>query len=258
MSIVRVHKTKDYTIISNYHLREKNMSLKAKGLLSLMLSLPEDWDYSIDGLISICKENESAINSTLKELKEFGYLEVIKKLPNQTNSGRIEYEYNVYEIPFEKQESEKQDLENLGVENIGVDYSFNRTNSNINKQNTDYKILNNNNINNNSLTLFEQNDNKIEIIDEKEVMFNQFWKAYPKRKDKQGCLKKFKKIKNIKEIFPIIMLDIEEKKKSPQWQDSQFIPYSSTYLNQKRWEDSTDSTIKEQLENIDMSDFLNK
>ena len=74
--------------MSNYHFKDKDLSLKAKGLLSLMFSLPEDWDYSINGLVSICKENESAITSTLKELKEHGYLVVTKFMPNQTDTGR--------------------------------------------------------------------------------------------------------------------------------------------------------------------------
>ena len=65
MSVIRVEKTKDYTVMSNYHLREKKMSLKAKGLLSLMLALPPNWDYSIRGLVSICKEKELAIKNTL-------------------------------------------------------------------------------------------------------------------------------------------------------------------------------------------------
>lgn len=59
MSIVRVNKTNNYTVMSNYHLRNRELSLKAKGLLSLMLSLPDDWDYSIAGLVAICKENET-------------------------------------------------------------------------------------------------------------------------------------------------------------------------------------------------------
>ena len=61
MSVVRVNKTKDFTIMSNHHLREKRMSLKAKGLLSMMLSLPDEWDYSISGLCAVCKENITAI-----------------------------------------------------------------------------------------------------------------------------------------------------------------------------------------------------
>ena len=75
MAVIRINKTQNYTVMSNYHLKEKDMSLKAKGLLSLMLSLPDNWDYSISGLVSICKENETEIKSILKELEEFGYLE---------------------------------------------------------------------------------------------------------------------------------------------------------------------------------------
>lgn len=119
MSVFKINKTKDYTVMSNHHLRDKSLSLKAKGLLSQMLSLPEDWDYTIQGLCSINKENETAINSTLKELKDNGYLIVTKKMPNETKSGRIEYVYDIYETP--KQEGEKQDLENLGVEIQGVE-----------------------------------------------------------------------------------------------------------------------------------------
>ena len=132
MSIIRIEKNKNYTVMSNYHLREKKMSLKAKGLLSLMLSLPPNWDYSIAGLVAICKENETSIKSALDELKEFGYLQVLKKLPNQTQTGRIEYEYIVYE--------EKQGLENLGVEFIGVE---NQGQLNINKPITNKLNINN-------------------------------------------------------------------------------------------------------------------
>ena len=135
MAIIRVKKTNDYTVMSNYHFKDKKLSLKAKGLLSLMLSLPDSWDYTISGLVSICKENETAIKSTLEELKVLGYLEIIKKMPNETESGRIEYEYNVYEKP--KQEGKKQEVENLGVEFQGVE--------NQGQLNTNNQVLNNKN-----------------------------------------------------------------------------------------------------------------
>lgn len=122
MAVIRVQKTEDYTIMSNTHFREKGMSLKAKGLLSLMLSLPDSWDYSVEGLVAICKENKTSIQSTLKELKAFGYLQVQKLMPNETATGRIEYIYNIYEKPqIEKQAVEKQGIENLPLENLGVE-----------------------------------------------------------------------------------------------------------------------------------------
>jgi hypothetical protein len=131
MSVIRVEKTKNYTVMSNYHFKEKAMSLKAKGLLSLMLSLPDNWDYSIAGLVAICKENETAIKSALKELQQFGYVKIDKIMPDKTESGRIEYVYNIYEKP--KQEGKKQGVENLPIEIQRVE---NHTQLNTNKLNT--------------------------------------------------------------------------------------------------------------------------
>lgn len=143
--IFRVNKTDNYTVISNYHLRDKRLSLKAKGLLTMMLSLRDDWDYSIAGLCSICKESECAIKSGLSELKEYGYLVVTKINPSQSN-GRYSYVYDVYENPkneetpvkqeggfqpLEVQPLEVQPLENQGQLNTKV--------LNTNKLNTDNK-----------------------------------------------------------------------------------------------------------------------
>ena len=116
MSVVRINKTKDYTVMSNHHFKNKRLSLKAKGLLSQMLSLPDNWDYTIAGLCAINKENETAIKSALDELKECGYLVVSKLMPNQTDSGRIEYVYDIYEQPIEKQGIENLPLEIQPVE----------------------------------------------------------------------------------------------------------------------------------------------
>lgn len=131
MSVIRVEKTKNYTVMSNYHFKEKEMTLKAKGLLSLMLSLPDNWNYSISGLVAICKENETAIKSALKELQNFGYVRIDKIMPNKTESGRIEYVYTVFENP--EQGKEKQGVENLLLEKQGVE---NRRQLNTKKQNT--------------------------------------------------------------------------------------------------------------------------
>lgn len=74
MAVFRVEKTKDFTIMSNHHLRNTELSLKAKGLLSLMLSLPEDWDYTTKGLAHICRDGVDSITTALKELERHGYL----------------------------------------------------------------------------------------------------------------------------------------------------------------------------------------
>lgn len=65
MAVIRVEKNKNFTTMSNYHLRDKELSLKAKGLLSQILSLPENWDYSVRGLVAICLEGKDCIVTTL-------------------------------------------------------------------------------------------------------------------------------------------------------------------------------------------------
>lgn len=120
MAVFKIEKNKNYTVMSNYHLRDRNLSYKAKGLLSFMLSLPDDWDYSLKGLCKISKENETSIKTGLKELKEYGYFVIDKLFPNQTQSGKIEYRYNIYEIPITlNQEVENLPLEIQLVENQG-------------------------------------------------------------------------------------------------------------------------------------------
>ena len=120
MSVFKIEKTKDFTIMSNYHLRDRNLSFKAKGLLSFMLSLPEDWDYSLKGLCAISKENRDAIRSTLKELQDNHYLEIEKV---RGNKGYFEYNYLIYEKPhFIEHESENNpDMENPHLDNPNVE-----------------------------------------------------------------------------------------------------------------------------------------
>ena len=74
MAVFRVERTRDYTVMCNHHLKDSNLSLKAKGLLSMMLSLPDEWNYTTRGLAAICKEGVDAIGKTLKELELTGYI----------------------------------------------------------------------------------------------------------------------------------------------------------------------------------------
>lgn len=132
----KINKTQDYTIISNSYLKEREMSLKAKGLLTLMLALPDDWDYSINGLCELCVEGENAVKSGLKELKRFGYLVVNKILPDKTESKKIEYEYNIYEFP-QNQGGGFQGVDNQGLE-VQVVENQGQLNTNILNTNNKY------------------------------------------------------------------------------------------------------------------------
>ena len=111
MAVIRVNKTADYTVMSNTHIREKEMSLKAKGLLSLMLSLPDDWDYSIAGLETLSKDGKDSVMSALAELEDFGYL---TRTQTTDEKGRFTgYDYDIYEKP----QQENPYAENPNTEN---------------------------------------------------------------------------------------------------------------------------------------------
>ena len=119
MSVFRVHKTKDFTVLSNHHLKDKDLSLQAKGLLSVMLSLPDDWKYSIGGLAAISKEGEKAIKSTLDELKERGYL-VVTKHPPKSGAGYFTYQYDVFERPVSEKPQVSQAYPSVGLQQEGL------------------------------------------------------------------------------------------------------------------------------------------
>jgi hypothetical protein len=102
MAIFRVEKNKNYTVMSNYHLKDKNLSLKSKGLLSVILSLPDEWNYTTRGLASICKEGVDCISTSLRELESVGYLE---RNQLRDDRGRItDTEYIIYEFPHKNPE----------------------------------------------------------------------------------------------------------------------------------------------------------
>ena len=100
MAVFRIERTRDYTVMSNHHLRNEKLSLKAKGLLSMMLSLPENWNYTTRGLAAICKEGVDAIGGALRELETAGY---IVRHQLRDRQGRIsDTEYVIYEQPQPK------------------------------------------------------------------------------------------------------------------------------------------------------------
>lgn len=120
MAVFRIEKTRDYTVMANHHLRNTKLSLKAKGLLSLMLSLPEDWDYTTKGLAKICKDGVDSICSTVNELEEHGY--VIRERIRNAKGQLTDIQYTILEQPKPTQlgqEKQKQENPVLGNPVLG-------------------------------------------------------------------------------------------------------------------------------------------
>ena len=142
MAVFRVEKNKDYTSMANYHFKDKTLSWKAKGILSTMLSLPEDWDYSLAGLTVLASDGMSATRNAIKELEEHGYL--IRR-PLRKDNKIYDWEYLIFESPKQKLLAEKLLVENQQIGNQQVEnlYVENRTQLNTKELNT--KELNTNN-----------------------------------------------------------------------------------------------------------------
>lgn len=120
MSVFRVHKTNNFTIMSNHHFKEKRLSLKSKGLLSLMLSLPDDWSYNISGLVKLSKDGKDSVMSALAELEEFGYL--VRTRTKDASGKFTGVQYDIFETPqsenpiAEKPNDEKPNYEKSNSE----------------------------------------------------------------------------------------------------------------------------------------------
>ena len=179
MSVIRVNNTKGFTVMSNYHFQDKEISLKAKGLLGLMLSLPSNWDYSVNGLVAIVKENKAAVQTALKELEEHKYL---KRTRVQDETGRFDYIYDIYEKPYDKlpwtenQCTDIQCTENRCTENQP---QINTNKQSTNKQNT--KEL--------STNEYKEKNNKKESV-------NSVIAEYTENKDLQDALHGFVEMRN--------------------------------------------------------------
>ena len=146
MAVFRIEKTRDYTVMSNNHLRNAGLSLKSKGLLSMMLSLPEDWNYTTRGLAKICKEGTDSIGSALKELERAGY--IVRNRLRDSKGKIVDVEYVIYETPHPPNtgqpcedepdaacpDTENPDMDNPCLENRP---QLNKEKRNPEKQNTD-------------------------------------------------------------------------------------------------------------------------
>lgn len=174
MSVIRVNNTKGFTVMSNYHFQDKEISLKAKGLLGLMLSLPSNWDYSVNGLVAIVKENKAAVQTALKELEEHKYL---KRTRVQDETGRFDYIYDIYEKPYDKLPwTENQCTE---IQCTEVQCTENQPQINTNKQST------------NKQNTKELNTNEYKEKNIKKESVNSVIAEYTENKDLQDALHDF-------------------------------------------------------------------
>lgn len=226
MGVIRVEHNDNYTTMSNRHLRDERLSLRAIGLMSKMLSLPEDWDYTVKGLCAIVKEGREAVRKALMELEAAGYL--VREQGRSSGGNFAGNDYTLYEEP-------REDLSPLPKKPTTV------------KPTTDLPTSVNQQQLNNLINKETKEPKHAPAAAAKwePDMFERFWKAYPSqgRKDKVGARREWDRLKPDRKLMMVMSAALDRAKSSDTWQRGIGIPYACRWLSHRRWEDVPDSEL---------------
>jgi len=249
MAVFRVERTKDYTVMSNYHLRDTSLSLTAKGLLSQMLSLPDNWDYTLAGLAQINREGKSAIRSAVNELEQAGY---IRRRRVKGADGKFSgNEYIIHEQPVSASPScDFPTLENPSLEKPTSENPSSENPSSENRTELNIDILNTNIPPNPPKGDGPEGKEKkrsrsykaqADILPER---FEKFWKFYrehvpPERNagNRQQAIRAWDKLAPSDDLVTTMARSLEKQVNSQSWATGVGIPHASTWLNNHGWED---------------------
>ena len=250
MAVYRVEKTHDYTVMANHHLRDERLSLKAKGLLSMLLSLPDDWEISIRGLASIVTDGVGAVQTGINELIEAGY--IVRRRQHAESGAFAGFEYIIHEVP--------PCTENPYTANpyMGKPYTENPAQSSKDKLSTIPPIVphegdvgdDNPSVSgaaaDSSLCTREPQSAETpkrkrratkSAPDYRPDTFARFWAAYPRGEDKQGAIAAWDELKPDDATLQAMSRALVRQKASEEWQRGIGIPYAVRWLRRRRWED---------------------
>lgn len=248
MAIMRIVKQNNFSIVSNAIIRDTRLSLKARGLLILMLSLPECWEYSITGLAKVSGEGKDSIRAGIKELEDVGYLVRTRKhLPN----GRLgDMEYTLYESPNTKKPTlEKPTLEKPTQEKPTQEKPTWENPTEINKDikqelNITRKERENTEVKKEQKLLSQLNGRPLPLEEAKiqNEYFKRFWLMYPRKAKQFQAQLAWNALPVDVELYERILQAVEKYSKTRQWADKTYVPYPENFLDGKRWEDDIPTT----------------
>lgn len=236
----REEHNESYTVIDNCVLQNVNLSWEARGFLVYLLSLPNDWNFTVRGIVKQTGSSKSVVLRIMEELKAAGYIRLERK--KDKNGRFIQSSWHVYEVPCDNHIIQKRNTVKTEHGKNGTPCSRNtvKPESGITEHGENGTIQNTNN--NKILNIQNTKENKQlkkeeGVLSEPEKLFLEFWSVYPKKVDKKGSFRAFKNIPKLKETFPAIMSALEIQKQSEQWtkNNGQFIPNPTTYIHQERW-----------------------
>lgn len=247
MAVMRVEKSTNYTVMSNRHLDDTRLSLKAIGLLSKILRLPDDWDYTLEGLAHICKEGKDAIRSAIVELEQAGYIE--RRQTHAADGSFAGNEYIVHEAPFDADATPSSDNPTTVSPSSGNPSTDNPSTENPTQPNTiSTKYLDTN------TPLTPQRGRRAPKKEQgreptwKPERFEAFWRYYPRGESKRTAIAAWDKLKPDDALIDDIARALKRQMASEEWQRGVGIPYAATYLNQRRWEDESHAPAEQPAE----------
>lgn len=215
MGVIRIEHNSNYTTMANYHLRDPRLSLRAMGLMSKMLSLPDDWDYSVKGLTSIVKEGRDAVRKALMELEAAGYL--VREQGRSSGGNFAGYDYTLFEEARISPLTEKPTTVKPSTD-LPTSVNPPQLNNLINQKTN------------------RQTGARASCSWEPEL-FERFWAAYPCKKDKASARREWDKLKPDRKLMMDMSAALDRAKCSDEWQRGIGIPYACRWLRNRRWED---------------------
>lgn len=264
MAVFRVEKNHSYTVMANHHLRDERLSLKSKGLLSLILSLPDDWRISIEGMTQFSTDGKDAIRSAIRELTDAGY---ITRAQTHSEAGTFSgYDYIVHETPVASPSSGFPTMENPTMENptTGNPTTENPTLRNTDRLSTIPPIVPQSDADggNPSVSLAadtspvrggkegetgeaeggelpkrKRRRSTKSVPDYEPELFERFWAAYPRGEDRQGAVAEWDSLRPDRETMLAMSRALVRQRASEEWQRGIGIPYAVRWLRRRRWED---------------------
>ena len=265
MAVFRVEKNHSYTVMANHHLRDERLSLKSKGLLSLILSLPDDWRISIEGMTQFSADGKDAIRSAIRELTDAGY---ITRAQTHSEAGTFSgYDYIVHETPAASPSSgfptmEKPTTENPTLRNTErlstippivpheVDGNPSVSGAAADSSLCTREPLGGGTPPSAALTpplsgeaqsgeppKRKRRRSTKSVPDYEPELFERFWAAYPRGEDRQGAVAEWDSLRPDRETMLAMSRALVRQRASEEWQRGIGIPYAVRWLRRRRWED---------------------
>ena len=260
MPVFRTEKTSDYAVIAKHHLKNRTLSYKAKGLLTFMLSVPDNWDYSLAGLAVLSSDGVDSIRSGINELEKHGY---VTRRRIRDDNGRLgETEYTIHEIPRKSQNGVSDDLpkklptqqdipelEKPMLDFPTLDKPILESPTQLSNNVLSNKELSNKKLNNEKIKHTCQYENTLGSIESRQLypgtsidqvkQFEQFWQAYPRKVSKKAAREAWEKLEPDEILFSAIIsaVNVAERYWSHYGISQRHIPYPSTWLSEERWDD---------------------